>query len=442
MIEVAHFGVLSPEEIRTYSTCEVTSADCFKGDLPVPGGPCDLRLGAFAHFPCAECGKKHQCPGHPGHIDLVEPVYNVNLFAQTKYLLSCICLKCARVKVGPDDPMREPGARVNVDRVRKEVKNRRVCPHCRYSNPVVKAKGPYLEIAHPTGRTELFPSYAVFELLSRISIEETLFLRLEYDPCWLLYSAFPVLDNPSRPNSINGHQISVDKLSLRIGAIVNANKALAKLEKKRDGEYIVALHMLQDQVNEFFTSAYVTQSVTFKKQSSRGAGKGASGGADEGVPLHNRLKSKEGQLRNNMMGKRVNYCARTVITGDPTLDLDQIAVPKYIADTMTYQEFVNDLNIRRVAQRRALIKFLHRVDADGKARTFDFRSRSGGPPPEFEIVVGDRIERPLMDDDLVVINRQPTLHRQSMMAVRAKIRADPGRGIALNVNLTKPLNAD
>ncbi len=51
-----------------------------------------------------------------------------------------------------------------------------------------------------------------------------------------------------------------------------------------------------------------------------------------------RLKGKEGRLRGNLMGKRVDFSARTVITGDPNLDLDEVGVPYTIAMNLTYPE--------------------------------------------------------------------------------------------------------
>lgn len=54
--------------------------------------------------------------------------------------------------------------------------------------------------------------------------------------------------------------------------------------------------------------------------------------------IRSRLKGKEGRLRGNLMGKRVDFSARTVITGDPNIMLDQVGVPRSIAMTLTYPE--------------------------------------------------------------------------------------------------------
>lgn len=450
MIEVASFGILSPEEIRTYSQCNVVVAECFKGDAVVSGGPCDLHMGSFASYKCETCGKFQECPGHPGHIDLAEPMFNPTLFLHTKYILSCVCMKCARLKLGPGAP--ERAVRMSVEKIRKIVKNRRTCPHCSHVNPLIKARGPYIDCIDSAGAETPLPAYRVHEIFSRVPMEDILYMKLEYEPRWLLYTAFPVLDNPSRPNSINGHQVSVDKLSLRLCHILTANKALQKLETRADPAYLAATYMLQDQVNLFFTAAYVRQSLSFKKLTARSGGS-KGGPADEGIPLHNRLKSKEGQLRSNMMGKRGNYCARSVITGDPNLDLDQLGVPRVIAENLTYKEAVNGMNLRSFAPRN--IKRVHRQithsqlaeNGDGirswtETRVYDFRSRAGGCPPAFALQIGDTVERPMRDGDIISLNRQPTLHRLSLLAVRVKVNRDEGKTFRMNVNLTPPFNAD
>src|SRR6185312_1668617 len=58
-----------------------------------------------------------------------------------------------------------------------------------------------------------------------------------------------------------------------------------------------------------------------------------------------RLKGKEGRLRGNLMGKRVDFSARTVITGDPNISVDEVGVPRSIARNLTYPELVTRLNI-------------------------------------------------------------------------------------------------
>ena len=61
-----------------------------------------------------------------------------------------------------------------------------------------------------------------------------------------------------------------------------------------------------------------------------------------------RIKGKEGRIRKNLAGKRVNYSARTVISPDPFIDINEIGVPYEIARVITVAETVNDLNIENL----------------------------------------------------------------------------------------------
>lgn len=63
--------------------------------------------------------------------------------------------------------------------------------------------------------------------------------------------------------------------------------------------------------------------------------------------IKQRLKGKEGRIRGNLMGKRVDFSARTVITPDSNLEIDQVGVPRSIAQTLSYPEIVTPLNIDR-----------------------------------------------------------------------------------------------
>ena len=63
--------------------------------------------------------------------------------------------------------------------------------------------------------------------------------------------------------------------------------------------------------------------------------------------IKQRLKGKEGRVRGNLMGKRVDFSARTVITPDPNLQIDQVGVPRSIAANMTFPEIVTPFNIDR-----------------------------------------------------------------------------------------------
>jgi DNA-directed RNA polymerase II subunit RPB1 len=154
-----------------------------------------------------------------------------------------------------------------------------------------------------------------------------------------------------------------------------------------------------------------------------------------------RLKSKEGRVRGNLMGKRVDFSARAVITPDPNLSIDQVGVPRTIAQNLTFPEIVTPFNIDRMQELVARgnnqypgAKYIIRDNGE----RIDLRYHP--KPSDLHLQFGYKVERHLRDDDLVIFNRQPTLHKMSMMGHRVKIL--PWSTFRLNLSVTTPYNAD
>jgi DNA-directed RNA polymerase II subunit RPB1 len=154
-----------------------------------------------------------------------------------------------------------------------------------------------------------------------------------------------------------------------------------------------------------------------------------------------RLKGKEGRLRGNLMGKRVDFSARTVITPDPNLQLDQLGVPEQIAMNLTVPEVVSEHNLAKLrhfvekgADSWPGAKYIKR--SDGKYIDLSIlQSRT-----DAHLDIGYTVERHLMNDDYVIFNRQPSLHKMSLMGHRVKVL--PYQTFRLNLSVTTPYNAD
>ena len=152
-----------------------------------------------------------------------------------------------------------------------------------------------------------------------------------------------------------------------------------------------------------------------------------------------RLKGKEGRIRGNLMGKRVDFSARTVITADPNLSIDQVGVPRSVALTLTVPVRVTHFNqsyMEKLVENGTMAypgaKFIIRSDGT----RIDLSSRD----PDRSLMHGDIVERHLCDDDAIVFNRQPSLHKMSIMGHRAKIL--DFSTFRLNLSCTSPYNAD
>eukprot|EP00658_Telonema_sp_P-2_P025080 TRINITY_DN20098_c0_g1_i1.p1 TRINITY_DN20098_c0_g1~~TRINITY_DN20098_c0_g1_i1.p1 ORF type:complete len:341 (-),score=101.82 TRINITY_DN20098_c0_g1_i1:101-1036(-) len=157
--------------------------------------------------------------------------------------------------------------------------------------------------------------------------------------------------------------------------------------------------------------------------------------------IYERLKGKYGRLRGNLMGKRVNFSARTVITGDPNIDVDEVGVPFSIAMTLTFPERVNFFNRRRLTE---TVRRPQYPSANAIINPSGHVLRVSALKPEkrqtLTLNIGDIVERHVIDGDVVLFNRQPTLHRMSMMGHRARVLNF--NTFRLNLTCTPAYNAD
>lgn len=150
------------------------------------------------------------------------------------------------------------------------------------------------------------------------------------------------------------------------------------------------------------------------------------------------------------MGKRVDQSARTVITSDPNIALNQVGIPLIIAKNLTYPEIVTKYNLSYL---KKLVKNGRRIypganyvikniiDEEGNEAKHVYHLKYVEKPPHLK--PGDIVERQLVDGDMVLFNRQPSLHKLSMMGHEAQILNLPNLlTFRMNVNVTEPYNAD
>lgn len=453
------FSVATADYYRSNAVCEVTTHEIFKKGLIVEGGPCDLRMGSFGRQSCQTCHRLLECHGHFGMIELALPIYNITYQSKIKEILSCLCLQCNRLNIGKTDTIREWSD------VCKAVKTRKECLHCNAQRPVVRRNGGYIYVTGlsttsitaglsgstatttSTGRHRLLASDAYQNHLCRIPEDDLdLITRLHngIDPRSFLFTVWPVIPNTERPSfdaGDTGDTRSMDKLTFRIANIVELNKALANIingvtpNPKPNARHDAEL-LLQDTITLFYTEDHIKGSFLLQKKVTNASLPQSRQGIDEGRPIFSRIQGKEGQLRSGLMGKRVNYTGRTVATGDPTLHLDEVGLPQHFANILTipvkiwasniteWQQKVEqrDPSIRRIVrQDGAIIQFQQAIKAD-----------------DIKLEHGDTVERCLKDGDAVILNRQPTLHRPSFLAMKTKIRPADIKTIGMNVIITKP----
>ena len=275
----------------------------------------------------------------------------------------------------------------------------------------------------------------IFSLITEESLE-MMGLNGDYArPEWMILQSLPVPPPPVRPSiSVDGSgqgQRGEDDLTFKLGDIIRANQAVTRTEVDGTPDHIKVdlCDLLQ-----YHIATYMDNDIAGLDRAQHKSGRAIKS-------IRARLKGKEGRLRQNLMGKRVDFSARTVITGDPNLSLDEVGVPRSIARTLTYPEKVTPFNIEKL---KALVSNgptehpgARYVVRDSGER-IDLRHVKG--LGEFALQYGWTVERHIQDGDVILFNRQPSLHKESMMAHRVKVM--PYSTFRLNLSVTTPYNAD
>ena len=284
--------------------------------------------------------------------------------------------------------------------------------------------------------TELTSPF-IYSLFSHISPEDIIFLGMDGEnssPIDLLINYIPVPPLPIRPTvtmSLEG--TNEDDLTIKLREMIHVNKAIKSYIEEGNGN----TYKLMDDLNLLQSShAYYINSNT------KGINKNIVG-TKQIRSLCTRLRGKTGRFRGNLSGKRVDFTGRTVISPDPNLRIDQLGVPVYMAMMLTYPERVNEINMKRM---KKLI-----MNGTDKHPGANFVITNNGENKIYlayvnrekvcrELKVGDIVERHLKDGEIVLFNRQPSLHRVSIMGFHAKVL--PWRTMRFNVSNCTPFNAD
>ena len=447
------FYVFSPSEVRKYSTVEITVPETYDEDgMPVQGGLMDSRLGVLEPGQkCGTCGNTSaRCPGHFGHIELAEPVLHVAFVNIIHTLLVGTCRSCGRVLL-PEDEVKAYGQRIQekgyttpniIDRISKEIiakaKKAKVCPHCGKKKLEVEFTKPYLfhEINEEGGAVRLLPA-AIRERLERVTNEDLVLLGFDPKaarPEWLVLQVLPVPPVTVRPSiTLETGIRSEDDLTHKLVDILRVNQRVR--ESKDSGTPPLIVQDLVDLL-QYHVTTYFDNEVSGIPQAHHRSGRPLK-------TISQRLKGKEGRFRGSLSGKRVDFSSRTVISPDPSLDISEVGVPVEVAKKLTVPEKVAPWNIEHL---KTLVRNGPAVHPGA-----NYIIRPDGVKIRLEFA-GDReaisealapgyvVERHLSDGDIVLFNRQPSLHRMSIMAHFVKVL--PYRTFRLHPAVCPPYNAD
>lgn len=413
------FSLMSPEMIKNLARVRVVVSDLYDADgYPVEGGVMDPRLGVIdPGLHCRTCGGGiGECTGHFGYLELAKPIINV-LYTKTVYhLLKLSCRKCNRIMV--EDTKGEVFEKIHLTAPQK-------CPHCSSKQRKVSFVKPY---TYYEDKDELNPGM-IRERLEKIPSKDLKKIGFNGGrPEWLILTLFPISPVTMRPSiTLEGGERSEDDLTHKLVDIVRINQSLKENIDIGAPEFI--LNDLWELI-QYHVSTYFDNELTGAPLARHRSGRALKG-------IVQRLKSKEGRIRGNLLGKRVNFSARTVISPDPRLSINEVGVPEVIAKELTLPVFVTNNNLKDVKDmiKSDLVNYIMRPDGRRIKVTMENKKDL------VEAVAPDwTVDRQLMDGDIVLFNRQPSLHRISMMVHR--VRVMPYQTFRIAPQVCPPYNAD
>ena len=467
-----HFGILSKENVLKMSVVDINNSKLI-GENSVY----DERMGPtiITKQTCITCGLSCRlCTGHFGSIQLTYPIYHPLFEKEIIKIIKSFCFSCAKL-IKNDEISNETRSRT--------IEKLLVCVNCSVKQPIWitqdDSADTMLSISMKFTEEEnvvIFTAKDCLEFFSNISRKDVNLIGIDVDPINLIIQVLPVLPPSTRPVVMVDDKYCDDDLTLQYVEIVKINNTI-KTKMESGSTY--------DEIDKYLKMIHFRISSLFNNSAGKSK-HNTNGKTIKGIK--ERLSSKNGLMRENLMGKRVEQSARTVIGPDPTLPMNEIAIPEEFAKILTVSERVTRYNIDMLKNliHDGKAKFVKRqsprnpnehieinlqyalfkkgtkllpndiIIRNGKEIKWDRHSRlydsdyiirdgfliSVEPDEsrEFELKIGDIVDRNLIEGDYAILNRQPTLHAGSMIA--QKIRIIPGKTIRFNLCITKSLNAD
>ncbi|MDA7495516.1 hypothetical protein N8459_03300 [Nitrosopumilus sp.] len=438
------FGTLSSQEIETGSVVNVTEKDTWKNGKPVPNGLMDSRMGVSEPgLLCPTDGHDYiKTPGYHGHVNLATPILHLQYIGAITAVLKSICFKCNKLLINKDVykyvwdlPLED---RWNtVTKLSKTIckcgsETTDGCGWQKFSKLSVKFDT--ITAEWKNGFNMIITPQIIHTLFSGISDEDVSFLGLH--PVWShpqnLVTSTQLISSPFvRPSVKKDTQRSDDDLTFIYMHLLKANADLqAKIDVDASAKVIREYSALLQYNSSVLIDNNMKDVMPIQQRSGR-----------QLKDIKTRFAGKKGRIRGNLMAKRVDFSARSVITGDPNLPAECVGVPMAIVKNITVPVVVNN---RNKAYLKQLVKNGPDIYPGAKIlekasgikislRTVDKNS--------ITLVNGDIVHRQLQNGDMVLFNRQPSLHKMSAMGHKVMVMQE-GNTFRLNLADTACYNAD
>ncbi len=453
------FSLFSPEEIEKQSVVEITNKETYVGLKPKIGGLFDPRMGVLEPgMLCPTDGKNYiHSPGYFGHIKLIKPVFYIQYLDTIIDIMKCVCTKCGKLRISKKSNqfLAKESNKKRWKQVLDMCKPISRCGDenengCGCKQPEKIRKSGFSNIVATWSDENAgenmqltFTPEMVIRLFKKISDEDVNFMgfsNLWSRPEWMVCQIFAVPPPSMRPSvKHDAQQRSEDDLTHIIINIIKMNNKLKQIIQSTPQEELNTesnTKIINDwtQVLQYYIATMVDNKISGASPVTQRSGRALKS-------ISERHKGKTGRVRGNLMGKRVDFSARSVITPDPELSIAELGVPLKVAKNITKPVEVQHHNF-------GYLSYLVKNGPYQYPGAKIIEKKSGisislgyVDKENIKLEIGDIVHRHMLDGDYVLFNRQPTLHRMSMMAHIVKVMHH-GDTFRMNVADTKPYNAD
>lgn len=436
------FYIMSSDEILLDSNVHVSNKEIMKADKPAPEGLYDPHMGTTEFsWNCHTCGNnKTNCPGHFGSLDLKYPVKSPMFREELLKWLKVICYHCSELVTFNKSNL---PATKKLSELVKNVKGVDKCPNCgaEHLQVVKDKKRPFIfwrikEERKKVVHKEEFYNHHIQTVIQRIRpdtiLKEGRPLRSHVKN--MIMTTVPVPPNTIRPDikRIGGSRSSNSDTTSLLKILFEVNNDLPD-EIPPD-----------EQITQQLKDAYANLDLTYYTMIKGGGGgdvKLVTNTSKPPMAIAERFPKKTGRIRRNLMGKRVEYMIRSVITGDSRLKVNEVGVPMSHAKDLEVPEKVTANNRERLLRYfnngtkeypgcKHIIKAL-----DGNIYRRDLLDAS------YTLNIGDTILRDIITGDYICFNRQPSLLFSNISGMRVVVM-EVGDTLRINPSVCAYYNAD
>ena len=441
-VKSVNFFVLGDEENKQDSCIEVRNKDLFRQGIPIPNGVYDPHMGTTEYeWKCQTCfNNKINCPGHFGHINLRYPVQNHLFKDEIVQWLKIVCFKCGELLLGKINLKNKKNKLSEYVKNVRNIDRNSKCKNCGEIHPHIvkdKERVTVIMIEYYNGKTltsrEQLYNHTIANIFEKIKLDHVKHISPTHPRKFIIYN-IRVPPNTVRPDikKISGGRSNNDDLTTLSKAIVEINKDLPLI--------------IPDTIHESLQTQYhnldLTASAIVKETGSwSGKNKILTNSNRPPGSISSRISGKNGRIRQNLMGARTGYCARSVITGDPMMEVDELGIPLLAAKAIQIPEIFNVYN------RNRLMVYFNNKRQNYPGCTKIIKKRTGtthwveSMNKDYVPENGDTLIRDLIDGDVGIFNRQPTLLSEALTCMRFRV-LEKGKPFRMNISVCILFNAD